>query len=160
MYKDQLFFVKCIGYSDIGDPLFECDSCGALMWYQERRQKARESANPNFQMCCSNGKVQLPLLEEPPKTLGDLLFDLQSNQSKQYQQNTRMYNSMFSFTSPGMKFDKKKIGGRGPPVLRLHGQPCHRMGSLLPNTGEAPKFAQLYIYDTANEISHRINSCG
>jgi hypothetical protein len=130
------------------------------MWYQERRQKARESANPNFQMCCSNGKVQLPLLNNPPQTLSHLLFDCQAKESKDFQQNIRMYNSMFSFTSPGMKFDNKKFGGRGPPVLRLHGQPCHRMGSLLPKIGEAPKFAQLYIYDTANEVSHRISSCG
>jgi hypothetical protein len=111
-------------------------------------------------MCCSNGKVQLPILNAPPGILSELLFDHQSNQSKQFQQNIRMYNSMFSFTSPGMKFDKQKFGGRGPPVLRLHGQPCHRMGSLLPNPGEAPKFAQLYIYDTANELSNRMTSCG
>jgi hypothetical protein len=71
-----------------------------------------------------------------------------------------MYNAMFSFTSPGMKFDKKVAGGKGPPTLRLHGQPCHRMGSLLPKTGEAPRYAQLYIYDTDNEINNRIQSCG
>jgi hypothetical protein len=34
------------------------------------------------------------------------------------------------------------------------------MGSLLPKDGETPKFAQLYIYDTDNEVDHRIKSCG
>jgi hypothetical protein len=68
---------------------------------------------------------------------------------------------MFAFTSPGMKFDNKfNKKGRGPPVLRLQGQPVHRMGSLLPKDGETPKFAQLYIYDTGNEVDHRIKSCG
>ncbi|GAU22594.1 hypothetical protein TSUD_134940 [Trifolium subterraneum] len=71
-----------------------------------------------------------------------------------------MYNSMFAFTSPGMKFDKHMGGGKGPPVLRLQGQPCHRMGSMLPKEGEAPKFAQLYIYDTDREVANRIQSCG
>jgi hypothetical protein len=148
------------GYSDIGDPLFECQACGALMWYQERRQRSRHSSNPTFQICCGNGKVQLPLLKHPPPVLKHLLIDSKTKESQQFQQSVRMYNAMFSFTSPGMKFDKKVTGGKGPPTLRLHGQPCHRMGSLLPNTGEAPRFAQLYIYDTDNEINNRIQSCG
>ncbi|CAJ2634938.1 unnamed protein product, partial [Trifolium pratense] len=109
-------------------------------------------------MCCSNGKVQLPLLKNPPESLGNLLFDTKSKQSKHFQQNVRMYNSMFSFTSPGMKFDKRFNHGKGPPNLRLHGQPCHRIGSMLPNIGDPPKFAQLYIYDTDNELANRIHS--
>ncbi|CAJ2678040.1 uncharacterized protein LOC123904970 [Trifolium pratense] len=167
---DQDDAVECItlfaanspqGYSDIGDPLHECQSCGAQMWYQERRAKSRHAVEPTFQICCGNGKVQLPFLKDPPQCLQKLLFDNISKQSKSFQQNIRMYNSMFSFTSPGMKFDKKtNKNGKGPPVLRLHGQPCHRMGSMLPKDGEFPKYAQLYIYDTDNEIANRINSCG
>jgi hypothetical protein len=88
------------------------------------------------------------------------LFDSNSTQSHNFQQNIRMYNAMFSFTSPGMKFDKKVMGGRGPPTLRLQGQPCHRMGSMLPQPGEAPRFAQLYIYHTDNEVANRIHSRG
>jgi hypothetical protein len=130
------------------------------MWYQERRGKFRDSANPTFQMCCGNGKVQLPTLIDPPQILQNLLWNRASSQSTNYQQNIRMYNSMFSFTSPGMKFDKKINGSRGPPILRLQGQPCHRIGSMLPKEGDAPKFAQLYIYDTDNEIANRIHSVG
>jgi hypothetical protein len=129
------------------------------MWYQERRQKCKETTSPKFQMCCGHGKVQLPLLKQPPQILGKLLFDTKSKESKLFQQNIRMYNSMFAFTSPGMKFDKNFKGTRGPPVLRLQGQPCHRIGSMLPKEGEAPRFAQLYIYDTDNEIQNRIKSC-
>ena len=32
------------------------------------------------------------------------------------------------------------------------------MGSLLPSDGETPKFAQLYIYDTTNEVANRLAS--
>jgi hypothetical protein len=63
---------------------------------------------------------------------------------------------MFAFTSPGMKVDDRFNKGRGPPTIRIQGQPCHRIGSLLPLPGEAPKFAQLYIYDTDNEINNRM----
>jgi hypothetical protein len=147
-------------YSDIGDPLIECEECGAAMWYQERRAKSRDTTKPMFQMCCSNGKVQLPYLKNPPQLLQKLLFDSSSKQSKNFQENLRMYNSMFAFTSPGMKFDNNFKGKRGPPVLRLQGQPCHRIGSMLPKLGDAPKFAQLYIYDTDNEVQNRIGNYG
>jgi hypothetical protein len=31
---------------------------------------------------------------------------------------------------------------------------------MLPKDGDAPKFAQLYIYDTDNEVANRIHSVG
>ncbi|XP_056694876.1 uncharacterized protein [Spinacia oleracea] len=33
-----------------------------------------------------------------------------------------------------------------------------KLGSLLPTSGSSPKFAQLYIYDTENEVSNRKNT--
>jgi hypothetical protein len=146
------------GYSDIGDPICECQQCGALMWYQERKDKCRNTSIPKFMMCCGNGKVQLPLLEQPPPLIQNLLFCHQSPESKNFQANIRTYNAMFSFTSPGMKMDDNMNKGRGPPTLRLQGQTCHRIGSMLPLPGQRPKFAQLYIFDTENEISNRMSS--
>ena len=65
---------------------------------------------------------------------------------------------MFAFTSAGIKFDKTIDHSRGPPTIRIQGQPCHRIGSLLPMPGKEPKFAQLYIFDTENEVQNRINA--
>lgn len=45
--------------------------------------------------------------------------------------------------------------GRGPYVFRLHGQNYHSIGSLLPELANPPKFAQLYIFDTDNEVDNR-----
>ncbi|GJW15994.1 hypothetical protein Tco_0020127 [Tanacetum coccineum] len=45
--------------------------------------------------------------------------------------------------------------GRGPYVFRLHGQTYHSMGSLIPKEGTPPKFTQMYIYDTENEVENR-----
>jgi hypothetical protein len=127
------------------------------MWYQERKQKSRNTSSPKFQICCGDGKVQLPLLEQPPPLMQQLLFNNSSAASKNYQANSRTYNAMFSFTSPGMNFDETYNKGKGPPTLRLQGQVCHRIGSLLPLPGQRPKFAQLYIYDTDNEIKNRMD---
>lgn len=143
------------GYFDIGDPIIECQRCGACMWYQERKSKCRESSNPKFGMCCGDGDVQLPFLRTPPIFLNQLMFGNASPQCKNFQQHIRLYNSMFAFTSPGFKVDKNTRKGRGPPTIRIQGQSCHRIGSMLPLPGLPPKFAQLYIYDTENELRNR-----
>jgi len=65
---------------------------------------------------------------------------------------------MFAFTSADIKLDKSINDSRGPPTIRIQGQPCHRIGSLLPMSGNKTKFAQLYIYDTDNEVQNRINA--
>jgi hypothetical protein len=51
----------------------------------------------------------------------------------------------------------EEFQGSGVSNFTVHGQVYHFIGSLLPNEGQAPKFAQLYIYDTENEIRNRLN---
>jgi hypothetical protein len=63
---------------------------------------------------------------------------------------------MFAFSSLGVKVDDSINTGRGPYVFRVNGLPCHRIGSLVPALNKSPKFAQLYIYDTVNEVDHRM----
>lgn len=162
VYKiyDVLFYLINTGYSDIGDPSIECTQCGAQMWYQEKVVKRKHSAVPKFQLCCGKGKVVLPLLRTPPPFLKHLLSNENDVLCRNYQQNCRLYNIMFAFTSPGMKIDNRFNNGNGPPNMRIQGQACHRIGSMMPVHGEKPKFAQLYIYDTDNEIHHRMQGIG
>ncbi|KAF1860256.1 hypothetical protein Lal_00037594 [Lupinus albus] len=145
------------GYFDTSDPVIECEHCGACMWYQERKRKHRNTTSPKYELCCGDGRIQLPLLKSPPPTLQHLLFDLKSNDSVNNQNNIRLYNMMFAFTSLGAKIDRSVNNGRGPPTIRIQGQPCHHIGSMLPMPGQLPKFAQLYIYDTEHEIQNRMN---
>ncbi|XP_058768177.1 uncharacterized protein LOC131641899 [Vicia villosa] len=133
-------------YSDIGDRVWDCPFCHASMWYQERRDKSRHTTIPKFHRCCRSGK--------------HLLHDKNGPESKNYQRNLRTYNAMFSFTSPGMKFDDTVAHGGGPPTLRLHGQTCHRIGTLMPDVGQHPQYTQLYIYDTDNEVDNRMKCFG
>jgi len=63
---------------------------------------------------------------------------------------------MFAFTSPGANFVKRFNNGRGPPNIRIQSLSCHKIGNLLPMPEQNPQFAQLYIYDTENEIQNRI----
>ena len=133
----------------------ECQYCKAQLWYEERAEKCNTSKEVEFSLCCQKGKVQIPLLKRPPNLLEGLLNG-EDQRSKSFLQNIRLYNSMFSFTSIGGKIDTSMNNGSAPPQFILNGQNYHRIGSLLPERGSKPKFAQLYIYDTENELSNRL----
>ncbi|KAH1265240.1 Replication protein A DNA-binding subunit C [Glycine max] len=133
------------GYSDLGDQLIQCRYCNAQMWYDERISKDKNCQNPRFSLCCGDGKVELPLLQNPPQYLQRLLFHDDTIDSKNYQHNLRAYNMMFAFTSAGIKLDKTINNSRGPPTIRIQGQPCHRIGSLLPMPGKKNPNLHSYI---------------
>ncbi|KAM3290276.1 hypothetical protein P3S67_018565 [Capsicum chacoense] len=58
----------------------------------------------------------------------------------------------------GGKVDASVYQSKGPRTFRLFGQNHHKIGSLLPTEGSSPRFAQLYIYDTENEVDNRIQA--
>lgn len=103
------------------------------------------------------GKTRLPNVQSPPPLLNNLLLN-KHPMSKHFIENIRAYNLMFSFTSMGGKIDSEVNKGRGPYIFKMGGQNHHLIGSLLPMSGSSPKFSQLYIYDTENEVSNRINA--
>ncbi|XP_019180459.1 PREDICTED: uncharacterized protein LOC109175614 [Ipomoea nil] len=125
--------------------------------FEERKKNLSTKASPLFMLCCNNGKIKLPENKLPPKGIFDLFFD-NDELSKEFLHNIRTYNNMFCFTSMGGKIDKNVNKGGAPPIFLLSGQNYHLMGTLLPEQGKEPHFAQLYIYDTANEKINRINA--
>ncbi|GKE70974.1 hypothetical protein Tco_1529046, partial [Tanacetum coccineum] len=58
----------------------------------------------------------------------------------------------------GGKQDTSVNVGRGPYCYRLRGENYHLAGPLLPADGKPTKFAQLYVFDTENEIQNRIGA--
>ncbi|KAM0897001.1 hypothetical protein ACQ4PT_022845 [Festuca glaucescens] len=143
---------------NFGKPTCKCQRCRAIFWYEERTRSAGKS-NPTFGLCCQNGKVKLPTLKEPSAYLLKLLRKQHGKRSKNYVQNIRLYNSMFAFTSIGGKVDKEVNKGSGPYVFKMNGLNYHRIGTLLPTEeGDKPRWAQLYIYDTENEVKNRIEA--
>lgn len=144
---------------DEGDPIHECTYCGALMWYAERVKKDDKKRNATtFSMCCLKGKVVLPACTPPPPALKELFTNKKSKQSKNFIENIRQYNNMYSFTSMGGKVNHALNSGNAPYVFSLSGMNYHSIGDLLPPQGAKPVFSQLYIYDTENEISNRISA--
>ncbi|MCH79284.1 ATP-dependent DNA helicase PIF1 [Trifolium medium] len=145
-------------YFNIGQPNCMCPDCGAIMWLEERVKRGSKS-KPKFSLCCSKGDIELAPympLPEPLRTL----YHGGDNRSKFFLENIRSFNSMFAFTSMGGKIETSLNDGNAPPVFLMNGENYHLIGSLLPLPDRPPKFAQLYIYDTDNEISNRMASVG
>ncbi|XP_050205787.1 uncharacterized protein LOC126655597 [Mercurialis annua] len=142
-------------YLDSNAPECECPHCGALFWRCEAVKKQTSRTHPQFNLCCKNGLIILPQLKKAPEILHLLLNDDTSQTTKKFRENIRIYNSMFAFTSAGGKIDYDINKKPGPYIFRISGQNHHVIGSLLPIEGERPKFAQLYVFDTDNEVHNR-----
>ncbi|CAL1354993.1 unnamed protein product [Linum trigynum] len=125
------------------------------MWPQESTLHTRSHSNPVFPLCCKEGKVKLPPRREPPDFLKELLHS-STPRSRHFREAIRIYNAMFSFISLGGKVDRGINAGGGVYVYSISGQIYHNIGSLLPEEGQPPKFAQLYIHESRSELQNRL----
>jgi hypothetical protein len=128
------------------------------MWYEER-VKHGPKTNPRFSLCCSQGDIEILPYKRLPEPLHNL-YHGRDKRSKYFIDNIRSFNSMFAFTSMGGNIDTSRNDGNAPPTFVLNGENYHHIASLLPLPGKPPKFAQLYIYDTENEVSNRMAAVG
>ena len=120
-----------------------CHYCDAKLWPTETSS-----------LCCANGQLNLPSLQILPEPLHQL-FVVDTAESRCFLNNIRSYNSAFASASLGVNEDMLPAGVY---CFRVSGTVCHRIGHLQQNKdGERPKFAQLYIYDTDNEIQNRLH---
>lgn len=101
---------------NFGKPTCRCEHCNAVLWYEERLSPNKHTKKPKFGICCKQGKISLPPMKEPPQYLGNLLKG-EDEDSKNFRENIRSYNSMFSFTSTGGVVDKEINKGYGPYVF-------------------------------------------
>ena len=141
-------------YNDLGDCQHVCQYCCATFWYEERSKQHYKDGRIHYNKCCNVGKVSLPMPPNPPEYIKGLFRD------PHFMDNIRAYNSMFSMTSFGASIDETINSGFGPYVFRLCGQIYHWIGTMCPPPGDAPKFLQLYICDTRNEVRNRISHFG
>ncbi|KAK9055483.1 hypothetical protein SSX86_026566 [Deinandra increscens subsp. villosa] len=137
-------------YEDIGDCCYVCSFCFALFWHGEKLSSSRANEPPKFNKCCKGGRVRLHNLFDPPPLLKSLLDDTS------FLKAIRKYNSLFSMTSFGANVDSAINDGNAAFVFKISGQISHSIGSLCPVPEKGPRFQQLYVYDTENEISNRL----
>lgn len=138
----------------LGQMDIECQHCRALHWAAEKLAKKGENGQAEFSGCCHHGQIQYPENREPmPAELEELLFG-NTPEAQHFRENPRRYNSILQLASSKSDFaDDRNLSGIQSFVLR--GSVHHRIGHMLPEEGEQPKFAQLYCFDTENELENR-----
>ena len=116
----------------IGSMSAKCRHCNAKKWPTEP---------PG--MCCAKGKVDVPLLGNPPEPLRALLTE-NTSLSKEFRENIRKYNSCFVMTS----FQAHTLVEPGfMPTFKVQGQIYHNIGPLTPAAEQQPQFVQIYFID-------------
>ena len=97
-----------LALADVGAMDKVCKFCGALRFDKEP---------PG--LCCSSGKVRIPLLQRPPQPLDDL-FSGTHVDSRHFIANARIYNQSMAMTSFGAT---KEIQFEGfVPTVKVQGQ--------------------------------------
>ena len=81
-------------------------------------------------------------------------------EAQEFRKSIHHYNAALAFVSCGMQVNdgfvdhmNQQIPGAGPYTFQVHGQLYHCVGSLLPQQGEQPRYAQLYIYDPHDDAA-------
>nr|GEU79291.1 retrovirus-related Pol polyprotein from transposon TNT 1-94 [Tanacetum cinerariifolium] len=142
---------------NLGALTYQCYGCSAIMWYEERVNKGNKEANPTFSLCCQQGKVLLHRFNEALAPLNRLL-DYSQPATPIFRDQIRVYNGMFCFTSFGSRIDHLINMGRGLYTFHINRKNYHRIGSFLPKEGTQLRYAQLWFFDTHNEIRNRLGA--
>ena len=133
--------------NDDSQPI-RCIHCNAKLLPSEVPECRKNK--PTSQMCCMLGQIVCEGQPWQPKKLNDppeLIKQLFSGESDpNFKQNARKYNNALACASIGIDDEIVQKYGWSPNV-KIHGKIYHRQGSLVPEKGQKPKFAQIIVYD-------------
>ncbi|KAK1359002.1 hypothetical protein POM88_043476 [Heracleum sosnowskyi] len=141
---------------DIGAQDQICGYYDAVVWAAEFTGRHVGPGPKGYSICCSKGKVLLPLLQPTPPELAQLLNGSGRKEVK-FRGNSRMYNNVFALCSFGGSVDESINNGSSLYVFRVNNHVYHSIGSLLPSDGRTPKYAQFYMYNGQEVIEHRLH---
>ena len=127
----------------IGKMEVVCNLCGALKFKKETGST-----------CCSNGKVYLDPLPQPPEQIRKLWHD-DTPEGRLFRHHARSINNAVCLTS--IKGKQKTFGGGFAPNIVYEGKVTYLVGPLQAAEGEKPCFAQLYVHDPSLETGLRLS---
>uniref|UniRef100_A0A914HN24 ATP-dependent DNA helicase n=1 Tax=Globodera rostochiensis TaxID=31243 RepID=A0A914HN24_GLORO len=134
-------------YSDSGK-LGEkkCPHCGAHLFQHE-----------DSNICCRQGRVELPTLNPHPDELKQLIVgDNQTREGKEFVRNMSRYNNLLQFAS--VSAGNKPCPAGGPMAVILNGEFHRRISSMQAGSTQTPGFGQLYILDPVEAMEQRRNN--
>jgi len=125
-----------------------CPKCGAFNFKDEK-------VSDYYTICCQNGKINLPPIQEPCKIIKDL-YTKNDTESLNFRENIRNYNNSTAFASMIAQLDPL-MKKSGPYFFKIHGQVFHQLSqSLTPDESEDPAYSQLFMLDTKQATEQRM----
>lgn len=130
------FTNRTVSLFDLGPMNMQCIDCGALHWLREKTtdSTAEEAV---FELCCKKGDVNLPLFNDPPEYLKNLLQD-QTATGRQFRENLRQYNCALAFTSVDCTTADQNLRP-GITCFTIHGELYHIQGPLITPSDGVPR---------------------
>jgi hypothetical protein len=110
-----------------------CGFCNAKMWIKERLAKS-SNINPQFFVCCEDGKILLSNLPATSQELEVILTNKKRSAVK-FRDQIHMYNLVLAFISLGAKVDESVTRGTGSYSFRIQGELYHKIGPMCPTEG-------------------------
>jgi hypothetical protein len=108
----------------------------AKMWIKEQLAKFNNN-NPQFSLCCENGKILLPSLPVTPQELEVLLTNKERSAVK-FRDQIHMYNLVLAFISLDAKIHESVTRGTGSYSFCIQGELYHKIESLCLVEGQCP----------------------
>ena len=117
--------------------------------------KARKWKNETPTLCCNSGKIILTNFPDPPEFIRDLLTK-STEEGKLFRKHARSLNNALALSS--LQVNVRQFIGGFTPCIVFEGKVSQRIGPLIPEAGEEPKFAQLYVLDPGTEQTIRVQN--
>ncbi len=111
----------------------------AKMWIKKRLAESSNN-NPQFSLCCKNGKILLSNIPAASQELEILLISKERSAIK-FQDQICMYNSMLAFILFSANVDELVTRNTGPYSFCIQGELYHKIGSMCPIEGQRPQFS-------------------
>ncbi|XP_050548487.1 uncharacterized protein LOC126910144, partial [Daktulosphaira vitifoliae] len=136
-----------------------CTNCKAYYFDGE------QNCSGQIMLCCQGGKVLINhdiypeyMVRDPPEILQELLSG-NHHLSKNYLQHIRQFNNSLAFASLVVKQSYPLIlQGRGPKIVKVHGQAYTAIAEPQPLNGQPPRYAQLYMLDPMQAHIARVSN--
>ena len=124
-----------IDEQSMGNMTYHCSYCHSKFWEDEKLSTSTKRIS-KFSLCCGEGKVVLPPLDNLPELLAHLLTSTDIR-GEDFGNQIHAYNSSLAFCSLGANINKELANARGGVyTFCVQGVVHHFIGSLVPNSDE------------------------
>ena len=132
-----------------------CTQCNARHFDGEG---VGRGANMHFSTCCNNGQVtaagQHALLPAPFLLMSLLIDD--SQDGRRFRDDIRRFNNALAFAAFSCDANDRRLRGRGPPTMCIHGQTYQRINNDVAVDRVDANYCQLYFLKSAEANARRV----